>query len=44
MQKFLKTFAVLGLTALVAACGGAQADDDVVIIEPIAPEPVSGKF
>jgi hypothetical protein len=45
MQKFLKAFAVLGLTALVAACGGGDDfDDDVVVVPPVAPEPVTGKF
>jgi hypothetical protein len=45
MQTFLKTFAVLGLTALVAACGGRDTQDDVVVIQPtVEPEPISGKF
>jgi len=42
MQKFVKAFAVLGVTATLAACG-APAEEDVIII-PVQPEPVSGKF
>jgi hypothetical protein len=44
MQKIIKGAAVLALTVIVAACGGREAEDDVVVIEPIQPEPVTGKF
>ncbi|MEM7487711.1 MAG: hypothetical protein AAF390_01165 [Pseudomonadota bacterium] len=41
MQKILKGAVILGLTALVAACGNRAQDDEVVIVEPtVAPEPV----
>ncbi len=47
MQKFVKLAAIVGVTALVAACGGRNADtgEDVVFVpNPITPDPVSTKF
>ncbi|KIT16080.1 hypothetical protein [Jannaschia aquimarina] len=43
MSKLIKTVAVLGFTVTLAACGG-NADDEVVIVDPIVVDPVSPKF
>ena len=43
MSKLIKTVAILGITATIAACT-AQQEDDVVIIEPVTVDPVSTKF
>ncbi|MEP5760070.1 MAG: hypothetical protein ABJ327_12330 [Litoreibacter sp.] len=43
MSKSIKAIIALGFVAIVAACGGS-AEEDVVIIEPIEPEPVLNKF
>lgn len=41
MRTFIKTAAVLAITATLAACG---APEEEVVIVPVQPEPVSGKF
>jgi hypothetical protein len=43
MRTIFKLAAVLGVTVTLAACGG-QADDDVVFVPTVEPEPVTGKF
>lgn len=43
MRKLIKTVAVLGLTATVAACG-APAEEEVVFVEPVTVDPVSTKY
>ena len=47
MSKSIKVFGLLGLTALLAACGSSGSNEEVVIVdpEPISVEPAStGKF
>lgn len=43
MSKSIKTIIALGFVAVLAACGGQQ-EEEVVIVEPIEAEPVSNKF
>ncbi len=43
MQKLVKVVAILGVTATLAACGGAPAQEEVVIV-PVQPEPVTTKY
>lgn len=43
MSKSIKVIAALGLVALVAACGG-QAEEEIVVIEPVVEEPTYNKF
>ena len=43
MSKSIKAIIALGFVAIVAACGGAD-EEEVVIIEPIQSEPVSNKY
>ncbi|WP_268884082.1 hypothetical protein [Jannaschia marina] len=42
MQKFVKAFAILGVTATLVACGAPEEEE--VVIVPVEPEPISGKF
>ena len=44
MSKLIKTVAVLGIAATVAACGRNDVDDDIVVVEPVTVDPVSEKF
>lgn len=43
MSKSIKALAALGFVAIVAACGGAQ-EEEVVIVEPVIEEPTYNKF
>lgn len=43
MSKSIKAIVALSFVAIVAACGGQQ-EEEVVIVEPVTAEPVSGKF
>jgi hypothetical protein len=43
MSKNIKTIAVFGFVAIVAACGSQQ-EEEVVIVEPVAAEPTYNKF
>ena len=39
MSKSIKALAALSFVAIVAACGGASQDEEVVIVEPVVEEP-----
>ena len=43
MQKIINTFAILGVTATLAACGSSNDMEEVVVV-PVQPEPVSTKY
>ncbi len=43
MSKSIKALVALSFVAIVAACGGQQ-EEEVVIVEPIEAEPVSNKY
>ena len=44
MSKPIKAIIALGFVAIVAACGGASDEEEVVIIEPVASEPTYNKY
>lgn len=46
MSKSIRYVVVLGLTALVSACGNNAQEEEIVFVEPdfVVAEPVSGKF
>jgi hypothetical protein len=44
MSKSIKVIVALGFVAFVAACGGAQTEEEVVIVEPIEAEPATTKY
>lgn len=44
MSKSIKALVALGFVAIVSACGGSSAEEEIVIIEPIQSEPVSNKY
>jgi hypothetical protein len=44
MSKTIKSVVALGFVAIVAACGGQQ-EEEFVVVEPITTEPVeTGKY
>ena len=44
MSKIAKAATVLGLTVIVAACGGRNEPQEETVFVPVQPEPVSTKF
>ena len=43
MSKSIKAIIAVGFVAIVAACGGVE-EEEVVIVEPVAAEPVTTKY
>jgi hypothetical protein len=43
MSKSIKALAAIGFVAIVAACGGQQ-EEEVVIVEPVEAETTYNKF